>query len=452
MPTQLPAGPYRNFTLDNGVNVPFYVIPFDKEGICEGPETRQRLINDVAQGVFTDLFLFSHGWNTDWSSAISAYEKFMQGFINLRRQHNLTIQGPYRPLLVGIFWPSVALVFGEDEVGPAIAAVDPAAMDQAVAVEREAVRNLAERLPAKDRPRFYELVQKASLSEAEALELAKLTRVFYRGQDDETGESGRITAKAMVNLWRSTAPKPTDEEGDDFGTVGGSAGGPEAAAGFGSFDPRNIVRVLTIYQMKDRAGVVGAHGVGPLIRDLLAAKDVRIHLIGHSFGGRVMLSAIAGGGALPAGRKVDSLLLLQPAVNHLCFAEKVTNTGKPGGYREVLNRVRKPILSTFSAQDIPLHTLFHLAVRRGRDLGEAQIAAGGEHPDPPSRFAALGGYGPRGSGESLIHIKTLPDAYDLATNVRIYGVNGKGKITSHGDVSNEATWWALYCLVSAGRT
>ena len=119
----------------------------------------------------------------------------------------------------------------------------------------------------------------------------------------------------------------------------------QAAGGLGNFDPRNIVRVLTIYQMKDRAGVVGANGVAPLVRDVLAAKDVRLHLIGHSFGGRVMLSAIAGGGPLPQGRKVDSLLLLQPAVNHLCFAEKVTNTNRPGGYREVLNRVRKPILS-----------------------------------------------------------------------------------------------------------
>jgi hypothetical protein len=115
--------------------------------------------------------------------------------------------------------------------------------------------------------------------------------------------------------------------------------------------------------------------------------------------------------------------------------------------------VRKPILSTFSAQDVPLHTLFHLAVRRGRDLGEAQIAAApAEFPEPPSRFAALGGYGPRGSGESLIRIKPLNDRYDLPANVRIYGVDGTGVITGHGDVSNQATWWALYCLVSAGRT
>jgi hypothetical protein len=74
---------------------------------------------------------------------------------------------------------------------------------------------------------------------------------------------------------------------------------------------------------------------------------------------------------------------------------------RPGGYRRALDRVFRPILCTFSQHDAPLHRFFHLILRRDKDLGEMKIAAAGE---PPSRFAALGGYGPRGSGERLITV------------------------------------------------
>ena len=56
--------------------------------------------------------------------------------------------------------PSTALVFGEDEKGPAIAAGDPDAMDQAVAEQLEEVAALAEELNADDAERLYELHRK----------------------------------------------------------------------------------------------------------------------------------------------------------------------------------------------------------------------------------------------------------------------------------------------------
>lgn len=95
--------------------------------------------------------------------------------------------------------------------------------------------------------------------------------------------------------------------------------------------------------MKDRAGTVGARGVAPLLTDLLRASEARVHLLGHSFGGKVVLSALCVPSDLP--RKVHAALLLQPAVSHLCFAERVPGTDRPGGYRAALQRVERPILS-----------------------------------------------------------------------------------------------------------
>ena len=54
----------------------------------------------------------------------------------------------------------------------------------------------------------------------------------------------------------------------------------------------NVLNFTTYFEMKARAGTVGKNGVAPLI-DRLAPQVQRIHLIGHSFGGRVVTAAAA---------------------------------------------------------------------------------------------------------------------------------------------------------------
>jgi pimeloyl-ACP methyl ester carboxylesterase len=77
-----------------------------------------------------------------------------------------------------------------------------------------------------------------------------------------------------------------------------------------------VIRLASVYQMKDRAGRVGASGVRELLEDLLAKNETaRLHLLGHSYGAKVLLSALATATLMP-GRKAHSMLLLQPAVSH----------------------------------------------------------------------------------------------------------------------------------------
>jgi hypothetical protein len=446
MPDRLPPGPYRTMRLNDGTEIPYYIIPFDKKGRCDAPETRADLIAKVREGNYTDVFLFSHGWNNDWTVATKRYEDFITGFMEMRRKHNLKVPVPYRPLLVGIFWPSTALTFGATEEGLAMAADDPAATDRAVAEERQAIQDLADQLPDAGVERFYALTQKESLNADEALELATIVQPLYDTSQDEVAPGAAPEPTQIVAAWTSSAP---EDNLHDFGTAGGVGAAEEVAVagGIGNFfkklDPRPVVRMLTVWQMKDRAGTVGTKGVGLLLRDLLSAGNARLHLIGHSYGAKVMLSAIVAD-ELP--RPVRSLLLLQPAVSHLSFAEKVPDTDRPGGYRKVLDRVERPIFTTFSAHDAPLTKIFHLAVRREGDLGELVVAGAG---DPPSVYAALGGYGPREAKEKLIDIQDVNQLYELDAATRIFGLRGTRTISGHGDISNESTWWALYTLASA---
>ena len=445
MSNPIPAGPFSQVSASDGSQVPYYIIPYDKHGACIGPQTRQHLLDSIASGDFSDVFVFSHGWNNDWSAATKRYSEFMDGYIKMRQTHSLPMPAHYKPLMIGIYWPSTALVFFDDEVGPAMAAGDAA--NAHVAQSLEVIHQLADELPAEDAERFYELMQHSEFSQDEALELATIVKPLY-AVDDELHDDVSLDATEIVAMWAAASTlEPTEEELDTVTLADGIEVADPSAAGLGNLlkklDPRNILRVLTVQQMKDRAGTVGGRGVHQLLVDVLKNAGPRVHLLGHSYGAKVMLSATCNG-VLP--RSVTSMLLLQPAVSHLCFAHQVPGTERAGGYHVAPERVEKPILSTFSDKDKPLRLTFHLALRRKSDLGEGKIATGGQ---PPSRFAALGGYGPRGSDEQLIDIHSVNEAYILQSDVPIYGLRGDAAISSHGDISNEATWWALYSLVSA---
>jgi hypothetical protein len=109
--------------------------------------------------------------------------------------------------------------------------------------------------------------------------------------------------------------------------------------------------------------------------------------------------------------------------------------------------VQLPILSTFSAHDFPLTRTFHLALRRGQDLGEVEIAAS----EPPSEYAALGGYGARGyDGARAVDIMDPVDGYQLGAGApELWAIDATRTIKGHGDVVNASTAWALHCLASA---
>lgn len=446
----LAAGPYEHVPVLEGVQAPFYLLRFDADGRSGGPQTQQHLVEAMRTGGFTDLYFFSHGWNNDFATSLSYYRNFIGGYGRMRRDMKLSYGRPYRPVLAGVIWPSTALVLPWEQ-GPRFAGEQD---DQLSAGEQALIEDLAGDVDPGKRERFYQLLDRQeSLSEKEARELAELLTSIYAGGDSDVGDDQGPDPEVFVASWAALSqpvapPRTGPADFTDFGTVGAAeAATPEAAFDLGRFDPRDALRMLTVWKMKDRAGKVGATGVGPLLNQILQAtpSGVRLHLIGHSYGARLLLSALA---HRPIPRPVDSLLLLQPAVSHLCFADQVEGSGAPGGYRPVLDRVAKPILSTFSAHDFPLTKVFHMTLRRARDLGEAQIAAG----EPPNRYAALGGFGPRGVGGRgrEIQVKRPPDGYELGEEAPdIYGVDATSTISDHGDISNQSTWWALHCLARA---
>lgn len=456
--------PYQRFQSAVG-GFDWFMLPFDKHGRCLGPQTRAHLINQAADPAMSDVFVFSHGWNNDWNVATRRYRGFIDGYLDLRRSGGLPLDRELHPLLIGVFWPSTALVFGSER-GIEIAA--DAGPDSAKAVDVQhfgaEISALADEIDDGDVERLYELAERDQFSTQEAQEFARLLAPVLGRDDDEVPVPDAGDETSVVDVWRSLPSPDGSPVGqstgddpdavaarlDDFG-VGPETGSLEGAGGLGKLDPRQIVRLVTVRLMKDRAGVVGSHGLGTFLVELLAASAEtrpRVHLVGHSYGAKVCLSAICHPPELP--RPVDSLLLLQPAVSHRCFAHDDLGTG---GYADApVGRVDLPILSTYSHHDIPLSHFFEYAVRRASDRDEARIAAG-----EPSRYAALGGVGPHGLGEDARHVPVrLPrsedSTYDLGREAPgVYGIDATSTIGGHGDIDNASTHWALDNLVAAPR-
>ncbi len=463
MSSTLPVGPYRTVTTASGLSIPFYIIPFDKDGVCTGTLTRDHLIHALTRGDYTDVFFFSHGWNNDWQAATERYEHFLQGYLDLAAERaRIEPSGrEIRPVLVGVFWPSTAFVWPWEDAPDIAAAGDAESdtdFDARIGEDFAELQELALLVPDADRARFYALAQQESVEGEDAVAFAAMLLPVFDATDDdlppEAAGAEEITAASLVRSLAPTA-STTARDLDTSGEIRsieeftGIDDGPEAAGIFDTLDPRKVLRMATVRQMKDRAGQVGSRGAGELLRDILEHSTAHVHLIGHSYGCRVVLSALC---SQKPPRPVRSVLLLQPAISHLCFAADVEGTGKPGGYRDALDEAwaERPILATFTRHDFALRQIFHKVFWRDRDLAEFEIAADG----PPSRWAALGGYGPGGCSGDCISFEMLASGtpYNLKTlgpDIRVAGLDGADWIKGHGDISVAATWWALYQQVNA---
>jgi hypothetical protein len=439
-------GPVAQIPAGDGSFVDLYLLRFGKDGKLESRETAKLAVKAATEA--SDVFVFSHGWNNIYGDALRNYTQFAKGFIAQRAQFSRPVPDDYRPVLIGIVWPSTWFVL-KSEQGPVIAGGD----ERAAAIEAM-LDAVTDGWDAESRARLVELVDGVdAIDEDGARQLAEIVVAAWPADDD--GTSSTPDVDNIIDAWkRLEGGDDVDFEDEEVGILVSDdtedetedAAEAHAAGGF-SFDPRGILRIGSVWKMKGRAGDVGLHGVGPLLT-LMARPGVRIHLIGHSFGARVLLSAVAHSPALE-DHPAHSMLLLQPAVNRWCFATKVVGKNAPGGYAHVPDRVIRPIIATRSTFDKPLHEVFHLALR-GDNLGEINASAVGD----TERYGALGGYPPQGIPVATDQVHAAGVPYDLGIPQRVVSldgsleIDGKPAIDDHGDVNSPVTWWALHNLVT----
>lgn len=200
--------------------------------------------------------------------------------------------------------------------------------------------------------------------------------------------------------------------------------------------------MASYYLMKERAGVVGAAFGKDLALLHEALPQMRIHLAGHSFGGRLVTAAALV--SAPEGSEpfISSMTLIQAAFSHNAFAPE-------GGFRDVLSRrlVRGPILVTHSIHDQAVGMAYPIASR----LRKQNASSLGDANDP---YGGLGRNGARGltTGECM-HLN-LGDLRSLRAflSYPVINLNADRVFQSHTDIEKLELLETLRSLWSPAGT
>ncbi|HEY5842336.1 MAG TPA: serine/threonine protein kinase [Mycobacterium sp.] len=315
-------------TTINGL--PYYEVVFTADGNPDPTTGADALRAAVSAGGITDLFVLSHGWNNGVDSARNLYQgmfRLLADQLGDRRT---------RCAAVGVMWPS--LLFPDDD--PATAPPVPSTGAQLAAALAPAFPDQRQHLAAIGHLLDEHPQQPDKLTEFHSLATQLVTTPGQSAEDE--GEAALLTADPNTVLAHAAAMAPAAD--DDAQGIGN----PFTALWSGA---REVLRTMSYYEMKNRAGVVGTNGLGPLLASL---TGVRIHLIGHSFGARLVSYALSGlpGTATGAASPVKSLTLIQGAFSHFTFASTLPFDGSRGGGLAGLGRrVDGPLVATFTSAD-----------------------------------------------------------------------------------------------------
>ena len=411
-----------------------FPLKFDADAKLESRPEFDALLSRVEDGGATDAIFIAHGFRNDEADASTLYSTFLKNFRAHLSRPEFEQVAKRRFVVAGVYWPSKPFreTYGENAPGTRGLRNPHEAMAE--------VQNQIEDLKKGESP-----ARRATLDKAEAMlpalegnakkqdEFVKLVLSIVDGSTLDTTEGlPQVRKQKGSELLARLSDAP--EEGTRG--IGGLFGG--IAGGVGAF-----LNLTKWYVMKDRSGTVGAKGVATVVREFHDKyPDVRIHLVGHSLGGRLMVSCAKALGDKPMLRP-DSLLLLEAAFSHYGFSAD-NGRGKPGFFRDVITRkvVKGPFVSTFSAQDTvvggPYSIMSRLAGDNTREIGDASDEYGGIGRNGPLKTAEV----------ATSRLQAPGKAYDYKADV-INNLDGSGGlIKDHSDVTNETVTYAFASAVA----
>jgi hypothetical protein len=370
-------------------------------------------------------------------------------------------------LVLTIYWPSKRFAT-EDLVGGAVA-VKP--VDEALQLQLADLLSLFDGSDEFNSSRDDDAVATLEhlqslvphLDEPEAQEeFARMTRSLFPA---DVNEEESVLLDDFFNLDGDVLLQRLSRRFRPQGlAVGGAAGTGDlpdlelqggGAAGLGNTfsgiknGASNLLNLFTFYEMKSRAGVIGVKGAHDLLlRVAQQHPTLRLHLVGHSFGCR-LLSAAVSEGTGASMFKVQTLSLLQAAFSHWGFAENFEQM-KNGRFRSVMadKRVTGPILITHTPNDKAVGMAYPIASRLRH-----QVASGvGDKNDP---YGGLGRNGAQKTpeadlpdGTAALTLLAVGESYGGALKAgRVQNLEGSAFIPDHSGVTGPEVAHAILSAI-----
>jgi predicted alpha/beta hydrolase family esterase len=452
----------------------FQVLAFDRAGTsvdrAQVDAVRALGTSGLADRV-TDLVVVAHGWNNDDDEALTLYTNLaasMAAVLTTNEAIGSALSGR-RLGLVGVLWPSKR--FADAELIPGGAAVLGGQAEQLTARIDE-LRGAFDAPDADARldaaaALIPELEDSPTALEAFIEQVRGLVPDSAFGPETEDHDAADLFRDLTPDTIASRLADPAlgDPQLEDAllgevavqGTEGGAGPdggvvlateGPRAAADLGSAallglppSPLDVGRrwlnLTTYYQMKQRAGLVGARGLAPSLSTAVSPGQ-RLHLAGHSFGARLVTAAAA-----RLQHPVASICLLQAAFSHYAFARD-WEPARDGAFRGVLSQGRLvgPMIVTHTRNDHAVGVAYALASRLARQVASAI-------GDARSRYGGLGSNGAQRTPEA--YQETLHESshrYNFAGG-KVYNLLADHYIANHGDVTGQAVANAALAAIAS---
>ncbi len=433
---------------------PNFEIQFDKHGNRFNPAEEEQLFDFLSHNSMTDLLVISHGWNNDLADARALYARFFERFSEIFRNGSVPGASARRFAVASILWPSKK--FTDQELIPSGAASAGSPVSEVFLNKR-----IVELKAFFDDPAQQQMLAQASQMIPQLDHSPQAQRDFMdliRQLPNQSAASPDDASDRFFNLPGDEVlkrlSKPALLKPGAPGHAGGAAGIGHAAtpaggaAGFGEFfsglkaGALKSLNLITYYEMKSRAGTVGTNGVNSIVRKVRSQfPALKIHLIGHSFGGRLVAATTLGPDNQPP-IDVSTLTLLQAAFSHNGFASKFDDNHH-GFFRNVVthHQVKGPTVITCTKNDkavgiaYPLASL--LALQNASALGDAN--------DP---FGGLGRNGAQRTPEA-VNSTLLPvgSTYQFEAG-KLYNLNADGVITDHSDICKNEVAYALLTAIA----
>jgi hypothetical protein len=381
--------------------MPSLWLEFDERGTIDAG-TATRLTALLDQPGIEDLVVMAHGWKNDKNDATKLY-----GTLWANACTNFAAGKAERIILAGVLWPAKAYQTDFDaaalttaQAGNTLAAPGGGAVTDLSEQDFESMltefntfmgASGAATLAA---ARTAAKALTASASHALVTRGAAAVAIDAKSPDTELARDAGPIARAQTEptqaqlLLANLAPPPRLNLAP---TVGSAMGLGSAAQGLITGTRAAVSRFLnqlTYYEMKKRAGIVGASLANTVLGKLTPGgpRPIRLHLVGHSFGGRLVTAAA--NLLAPAGKlELFSVTILQGAYSHNALARQV-KPGLAGAFPLVVGKPTGPIVFTHTHNDLACTLAYALASRLSRDTTQAI-------GDASDEFGAMGANGPQ---------------------------------------------------------
>lgn len=445
----------------NGLD--YFEVQFTKDGAVFDRSQLDQLLASI--GTFTDLFVLSHGWNNDVGEARALYAALAKQIAAAMPRFPLAQR---KFAILGMFWPSKK--FADAELIPGGGA--SASQDAVLAAKVHRLRDAITAQPP-DAPPDPAAEANAARLDAAIVQIPNLdrdpaaraafvnaVRSAFAGSpptDPRDDASDRLfsappddllarLARADDDFWDEDPPKGSPAASLNVTNFrlwtggGGAAGGVGSAAVSFKNGARNMLNLFTYYSMKERAGLVGRTGAAQILDEIVTKKPaIRLHLIGHSFGGRLVTAA-----ADAVKKPVQTLTLLQAAYSHNGLSANLDGKGTKGFFNGVVakKKVLGPIVISHTRNDRAVGLAYPLASRLNGD-----VASGlGDAADPHGGMGSNGAQ--KSQADTSVRLGKGATSFTFQGG-KIYNLLSDAVITGHSDITKPEVAAAILSAVSA---